>query len=149
MIARTRWRNWLTGTAALGLSFMLLAGCRSSSGSRSSGCGGGCCRGQGYEIGAALPPAAVRSDQEQLRTDVNGQASKELSANTATAPVQDLYGGQKTCPVMGEELGSMRPPIPVTVKGQTVYVCCRGCASKVQRDPDTYLAKVLAERAGR
>jgi len=148
MIARTRWMNWLMGTATLGLSFMLLAGCRSSSGS-SSGCSGGCCRGQGYETGAALPPAALRSDHEQLRTDVNGQASKALPATAATAPVQELYGGQKTCPVMGEELGSMGPPMPVTVKGQTIYVCCRGCASKVQRDPDTYLTKVIAERAGR
>ena len=153
MIARMRWMNWLTGAVAIGLSFMLLAGCRSNSGSRSSGCGGGCCRGQGYEIGAALSPATtaapVRSDLGQLRTDAEGQTSTELPATTAIAPVPDLYGGQKTCPVMGEELGSMGPPIPVTVKGQTVYVCCRGCVSKVQRDPDTYLAKVMAERAGR
>ena len=57
------------------------------------------------------------------------------------------YGGQKTCPVMGEELGSMGPAVPVTVKGETIYVCCQGCASKVQRDLDKYLPKVLAERA--
>ena len=57
------------------------------------------------------------------------------------------YGGQKTCPVMGEELGSMGPAVPVTVRGETIYVCCRGCAGKVQRDPDKYIPKVLAERA--
>jgi hypothetical protein len=38
--------------------------------------------------------------------------------------------------------------VPVTVKGETIYVCCRGCARKVERDPDGYLAKALAERAG-
>jgi hypothetical protein len=69
-----------------------------------------------------------------------------LPAGNAVAG-EKRYGGQKTCPVMGEELGSMGPPIPVTVQGQTVYVCCRGCAGKVQRDPDQYLAKVMAERA--
>jgi hypothetical protein len=41
----------------------------------------------------------------------------------------------------------MGPAIPVTVSGQTVYVCCRGCVGNVQRDPDKYLPKVLAERA--
>jgi len=58
-----------------------------------------------------------------------------------------MYGGQKTCPVTGEKLGSMGAPIPVTVRGQTIYVCCRACIAKVQRDPDTYLRKVQAERA--
>ncbi len=59
------------------------------------------------------------------------------------------YGGQKTCPVMGDVLGEMGEPIPVSVKGQAVYVCCKGCVAKVQRDPDKYLAVVAAERAGR
>jgi len=55
------------------------------------------------------------------------------------------YGGQKTCPVTGEKLGSMGPAIPVQVKGETVFVCCEGCVAKVQRDPDTYIAKAHAE----
>ena len=59
------------------------------------------------------------------------------------------YGGQKKCPVTGEDLGSMGDPIPVTVKGQTVYVCCRGCAAKAQRDPDKTLAAVAADLARR
>lgn len=57
------------------------------------------------------------------------------------------YGGQKTCPITGGELGSMGKPIPVTLKGQTVYVCCRGCVAKAQADPDKALAAVAAERA--
>ncbi len=152
MIARTRWMNWIAGALILGLSVMLLAGCRSDSGSRSSGCGGGCCRGQSCEIGAGLSLATgtpVRSDPEQQRTDAEGQAGKELPATTANTPTQELYRGQKTCPVTGDDLGSMGPAIPVTVKGNMVYVCCRGCAAKVQRDSDTYLAKVMVERAGR
>lgn len=57
------------------------------------------------------------------------------------------YGGQKTCPVMGEALGAMGEPIPVTVRGQTVYVCCRGCAARAQREPEKTLAAVAADRA--
>ncbi|MBY0514192.1 MAG: hypothetical protein K2P78_09820 [Gemmataceae bacterium] len=48
---------------------------------------------------------------------------------------------------MDEELGAHGTPIPVTVRGQTVYVCCRGCVKRVQADPDKYLAKVAEERA--
>ena len=56
------------------------------------------------------------------------------------------FGGQKTCPVTGEELGSMGKPIAVMVKGETVYVCCRGCAPKAQANPDKTLAAVAADR---
>jgi len=64
------------------------------------------------------------------------------------APTAGGYGGQKTCPVTGEALGSMGPPVPVTVKGQTIYVCCQGCVESVQSDPDLYIAKVMRERTG-
>jgi hypothetical protein len=40
----------------------------------------------------------------------------------------------------------MGQAIPVTVRGETIYVCCRGCVGKVQREPDKYFSKVLAER---
>ncbi len=48
---------------------------------------------------------------------------------------------------MDEPLGAMGDPIPVTVKGQTIYVCCQGCVAKVRRDPEKYLRKVEAEKA--
>jgi hypothetical protein len=57
-------------------------------------------------------------------------------------------GGQKICPVTGEALGSMGPPIAVNVKGQTIYVCCEGCVKTVQCDPDQYIAKAMRERSG-
>ena len=80
----------------------------------------------------AAPPGPVASGPES-----------PPAAPKAAGP----YGGQKTCPVTGEELGSMGPPVAVTVKGETVYVCCRGCAGKAQADPDKTLAAVAAERA--
>jgi len=58
-----------------------------------------------------------------------------------------MYEGQKTCPVTGEELDMAGGAIPVNVRGQTIYVCCSGCAAKVQRNADLYLARVIAERA--
>ena len=93
------------------------------------------------------------------QTAHRGGCCGDRSASTRTPPPEPApivppappagnasYGGQKTCPVTGEALGSMGAPIPVTVEGQTIYVCCRGCATRVQRDPATYLQKVAVER---
>ena len=76
-------------------------------------------------------------------------STPEAKPTSPTPQAKSLpFGGQKTCPVTGEDLGSMGKPIPVTVKGQTIYVCCQGCVRQVQRDPDTFLRKVEAERRG-
>ena len=56
------------------------------------------------------------------------------------------YGGQKTCPVTGEELGSHGAAISVAVQGQTVYVCCESCVNAVRRNPGLYLLKEEVER---
>ena len=56
---------------------------------------------------------------------------------------------QQTCPVTGAQLGSIGDPVPVTVKGETILVCCQRCVKKVQQDPDKYLARVRDETAGR
>jgi Cu(I)/Ag(I) efflux system membrane fusion protein len=49
---------------------------------------------------------------------------------------------QEVCPVTGEKLGSMGKPYKVTVKGQTVFLCCDGCEEAIKADPDKYLAKL-------
>jgi YHS domain-containing protein len=67
-------------------------------------------------------------------------------AGPRTAPKTAPYGGQRTCPVLGEKLGAHGSPIPVSVSGQTIYVCCRGCVNKVKANPTPYLSKVAAER---
>ena len=120
--------------AAVALLVPLAAGC-------SSPCGGRTCRKD--SPGAAPAPLGYNVPVGPAAPVL--PATPPGGAAAAAAP----YGGQKRCPVMGEELGAMGDPIPVTVKGQTVYVCCRGCAAKAQRDPDKTLAAVAADRAGR
>lgn len=110
------------GVVGVGLlSLLSLAGCRSGCGR----CGGGTCEG----------PAGS-----------TGGAGHVASANPVVA--ETSYGGQRTCPVTGASLAGVPNPLPVVVKGQTVYVCCAHCAAKVKADPDTYLARVAAERSG-
>jgi YHS domain-containing protein len=54
---------------------------------------------------------------------------------------------QKVCPVSGERLGAMDKPVKITVKGQTVFLCCAGCENAIKKDPDKYLAKLKASGA--
>ena len=122
---------------ALAVSAAAGAGCSSSRGCRSGGCSADA-RGRAAVVPATAPVAAP------------GVALAPQPGPAALPPTSAArYGGQRTCPVMGDVLGEMGEPIPVSVKGQTVFVCCKGCVSKVQRDPDKYLAIANAERGVR
>jgi hypothetical protein len=102
------------GVAVLAMSLMLSLGC---AGSR-NGCRNGGCR-----AASSAYPAVNRSVVDQPKV-----ADRVVRANE-----------QQTCPVTGEELGSMGPPLPVSVNGRTIQVCCQGCVSAVRKTPDKYL----------
>jgi hypothetical protein len=59
-----------------------------------------------------------------------------------SAEDQKLADLQKLCPVSDEELGGMGPPVKLIVKGQPVFICCKGCEESINDEPDKYLAKV-------
>lgn len=67
----------------------------------------------------------------------------ELSATDRAAAEK-----QRVCPVSGGLLGSMGIPYKVTVKGQTVFLCCPDCEQAIMKDPDKYLAKLKDSKAG-
>ncbi len=46
---------------------------------------------------------------------------------------------QKTCPVMG---GKINKDLYVDAKGKRIYVCCKGCISKVKAEPEKYIEKL-------
>ena len=46
---------------------------------------------------------------------------------------------QSTCPVMG---GKVNRNIYADVNGYRIYVCCAGCVSKIEEEPDTYIQKI-------
>jgi len=47
-----------------------------------------------------------------------------------TAPGASTGGAQKTCPVSGEELGSMGDPIVVMHECKEIKLCCDSCVPK-------------------
>ena len=58
---------------------------------------------------------------------------------------RSLAQEQRLCPVTDLSLGSMGAPIKVNVHGRPVFICCKGCESKLLAKPDEYLAKLPKE----
>jgi len=111
---------------------------------------GSCAMSRGPVSGACGCGSCGTSRQPAAQSGAAYEATADNRPGPQSAPPSGAgqYGGQKLCPVTGEALGSMGPPIPVTVKGQTIYVCCQECVKTVQSDPDAYLAKAARERSG-
>ncbi len=49
---------------------------------------------------------------------------------------------QRLCPLTDEPLASMAVPMRVMVKGEPVFICCKGCKDLVLEKPDEMLKKV-------
>jgi len=92
--------------------------------------------------GEPTPPKAAPA---QTRAGMPDDAGAEVAAERAKLSPDDraLVEAQEWCVVSdGERLGSMGPPIKLTVKGQSVFVCCKGCQRKALSDPDKTIAKL-------
>jgi hypothetical protein len=54
-----------------------------------------------------------------------------------------LAAAQKFCPVLPDSrLGSMGPPVKLSIEGKTVFLCCSGCRKKALSNPKETLATV-------
>jgi hypothetical protein len=102
----------------------------------------------GHEHHQASAASVGRSDSKTAARakKPNAKARK----NIAQLPPQDakLALAQGICPVGGEPLGSMGVPVKMMVKGQPVFLCCKGCEAEVNEHPDEVLNK-LAEQPAR
>jgi uncharacterized protein (TIGR03000 family) len=75
---------------------------------------------------------------------------KEVAASLAKLSLEDRKAAeaQRFCAVQeGIRLGAMGVPVKLTVKGQPVYLCCKGCEEKAKADPDKILEKVKRMKA--
>ena len=58
-----------------------------------------------------------------------------------------LVEQQRTCPILANSrLGSMGPPVKLSLAGETVFLCCSGCKSQATADPDKTAERVKALR---
>ncbi|MBI1900491.1 MAG: hypothetical protein HYS13_05175 [Planctomycetia bacterium] len=91
----------------------------------------------------------VKQDPLAVLTALGGSAEKQkeaadgkITVAQATAADREAMAAQGNCPVMGKPLGAHGTPWKVTIGERSLFVCCKGCIARVQRDPETYFAKV-------
>jgi YHS domain-containing protein len=68
-------------------------------------------------------------------------AAQAAQATSQTATQGDPYP-IATCPVSGQELGSMGEPVVREYHGREYRFCCAGCPEKAEADPAKYLGAV-------
>jgi hypothetical protein len=79
------------------------------------------------------------------KADAKAAREKKIEAARAKLSAEDraLVDAQDYCPIMPKQkLGSMGVPFKLTVKGQPVFVCCKGCKGTAEDDPDATLQAV-------
>ena len=91
--------------------------------------------------GAPGDPSADHStgskvDQEQASSLAKLSDEDRLSATA-----------QGYCAVASKPLGSMGAPLKLSIKDQTIWVCCNGCEKKALSNPEQTLAKVAELKA--
>ncbi len=75
--------------------------------------------------------------------------TNKLTVSTSTTADKAAIDQQRVCAVAGSQLGGMGTPVKVTRNGQSLFLCCKGCVAKVEKDPAGYFAKAAQLRAGR
>jgi hypothetical protein len=89
---------------------------------------------------------ADKSKSAEQKTAAASDAKPKEKPKVTVVPVgkedEAAIKAQATCPVSGEKLGSMGDPIKVLIGDKSLYLCCSGCLSKVESDPELYLGKV-------
>ena len=98
---------------------------------------------------AAPPPAPATPIREAPPVPSNAAKAEpedsDLKAERAKLSPEDqkLVEAQEWCAINStDRLGEMGPPIQVMLKGQPVFLCCKGCEKTALKDPDKTLAKV-------
>jgi membrane fusion protein, copper/silver efflux system len=85
--------------------------------------------------------------RESLAKMIKGEPAAEQQPAVAAAPANEIKVVRQadgtlevqTCPVSGEALGSMGPPVLHQYDGQTVKFCCASCIGKFEANPQPYL----------
>jgi Cu(I)/Ag(I) efflux system membrane fusion protein len=86
-----------------------------------------------------------QSSVTAVRPSTPEDPDAKIEATFAELSPEDrkLAESQRFCPVLPDSrLGSMGPPIKLTVDGTPVFICCKGCQKKALANPQETLANV-------
>src|SRR5258708_37965516 len=89
------------------------------------------------------PPPGPKGADEEKKSPAGEQAKIEAALAKLPAEDRELAEAQKYCAVESDNrLGSMGVPVKVMVKGQPVFLCCKGGRSRALLHPVKALAQV-------
>ena len=74
-----------------------------------------------------------------------------FAQQTPSAPqtaVQAVEVGNKICPVSGNKVGEMAPPVKIEYNGKVYNLCCSMCVKTFKSDPEKY-SKVAEDEVKR
>lgn len=117
-----------------------------------------CCK--GCVTKALADPAKTLARLAEVKTRVKagtpppapaGPKGKNAEIKAALAKLspedRKLAEEQGYCPESDDLLGSMGMPVKVVLKGQAVFLCCKGCVDEALQHPEQTLAKVAELKA--
>ena len=86
-------------------------------------------------------PSPESSPQSPLASNSHSSLSAGMLREIAKLPAEDqpLARRQQTCPITGQPLGSMGVPVKLSLKGQSVFICCPGCEDRLKQNPEQYM----------
>ncbi|MFN3193969.1 MAG: hypothetical protein ACE361_25895 [Aureliella sp.] len=86
--------------------------------------------------------AKIKANPDEYLAMYYSAKGKEIRPGVYESTLADAsaIAAQETCPVMDKKLGGMGVPQKVNVNGKSVYICCAGCAKKLDAQPEKYLA---------
>lgn len=103
-----------------------------------------------FAIAASIIGCGSKRDQSEGQIAPSSDSAKTAAVDETTAVRAKLdpadravVEAQEWCAVQNDKrLGSMGAPIKIELKGQPVFLCCKGCKRKAEANPDATLAKV-------
>lgn len=107
----------------------------------------GCCSARGcgtncQNTAETQPALAVDRSQSTVPSGRVDTGPRVESVRWATAADDGAIRSQRICPIMQQPLGTHGTPIKLTIHGEDLFVCCRGCVRKAEADPAHYLAQI-------
>jgi hypothetical protein len=129
-----QWTKWLAG-ALVGLALLGISQAARAAGSY---------------LFAGTVTQVVAADKDKSDKADKDKEEAEIKANLAKLPPEDrkLAEEQKWCVIEDDNrLGEMGVPVKILVKGQPVFLCCKGCKKQAEKEPEKTLAKVKELKA--
>jgi hypothetical protein len=95
-------------------------------------------------FGASGGPQSDRVSTMTARPSMTHDEDSRFQAMLARLGPEEraIAQAQGYCPVLGNRLGSMGPPVPIVLQGQTVFLCCKMCNKKAKANEKKTLARV-------